>query len=87
MPAKARFLCMERDDLVWQKLDEDTDQWDKSIRTNEVYRSVGNFILKYKDAPPELMHLPVRGAYNTVYRLEYKDGSSVIMRVPIKGTL
>ncbi|KAH8729212.1 phosphotransferase family protein [Ilyonectria robusta] len=78
---------MQRDDLVWQKLDEDTDQWDKSIRTKEVYRSVGNFILKYKDGPPEQMHLPVRGAYNTIYRLEYKDGSSVIMRIPIKGVV
>lgn len=77
---------MERDDLVWQKLDEDTEEWDKSIRTTEVYRAVGKFILEYKDGQPELMHPAVRGGYNTVYRLEYKDGSSAIMRVPIKGT-
>ncbi|KPM44173.1 hypothetical protein AK830_g2389 [Neonectria ditissima] len=71
MPAKARFLCMDKDDLVWQKLDEDTDQWEKSVRTEE----------------PELMHAAVRGGYNLIYRLEYKDGSSAIMRVPIKGVV
>lgn len=77
---------MERDDLVWQKLDEDTDQWDKLVRTNEVCRAVGKFILKYKDGQPEVMYPPVRGAYNIVYRLKYKDGSSAIMRIPIKST-
>ncbi|KAF7538019.1 hypothetical protein G7Z17_g12714 [Cylindrodendrum hubeiense] len=87
MPAKPkfRFLCMWMDDLVWQKLEEDTDQWNESIRTDEVYRAVGNLILKYKPGQPKVIHRAVRGGYNTVYRLEYKDGSSVIMRVPIKG--
>lgn len=78
---------MERDDLVWQKLDEDTDQWDKLVRTNEVCRAVGKFILKYKDGQPEVMYPPVRGAYNIVYRLKYKDGSSAIMRIPIKSVV
>lgn len=77
---------MDRDDLVWQKLDEDTEQWEKSIRTKEIYRAVANLILKYKDGQPEQMHPAVRGGYNTIYRLEYKDGSSAIMRIPIKGT-
>ncbi len=85
MPPKARFLCMEKDDLIWQKLDQDTEEWDRLIRTKEVYRVVGNFILKYKNGQPGLMHPPVRGGYNTIYRLEYKDGSAAIVRVPIKG--
>lgn len=63
----------------------DTDKWDKSIRTNNVYGAVGKLILKYKDSQPELMHPAVRGAYNTAYPLKYKDGSSAVMRVPIKG--
>ncbi|KAM5358364.1 hypothetical protein ACJZ2D_015349 [Fusarium nematophilum] len=87
MPAKPRFLCMDKDDLVWQKLDEGIDEWEKSIRTKDVYKAVGNFILKHKPGQPEVMHSAVRGAYNTVFRLEYKDGSSVIMRVPIKGAV
>ena len=86
MPAKARIFCMDKDDLVWEKLDEGTDRWDESIRTSEVYRAVGKLILNYKDGQPELMHPAVKGGYNTAYRLEYKDGTSAIMRVPIKGT-
>lgn len=85
MPSKPRFLCMDKDDLAWQKLDEDTERWEASIRTNEVYRAVGKLILEYKDGLPELMHSAVKGGYNIVYRLEYKDGSSAIMRIPING--
>ncbi|KAI1502721.1 phosphotransferase family protein [Biscogniauxia marginata] len=87
MPAELRFLCMDKDDLIWQKLEEATDEWYKSIRTTELYRAVGNFILKYRDGQPELMHIAVKGGYNVVYRLEYKDGTSAIMRIPIKGVV
>ncbi|KAI0537348.1 phosphotransferase family protein [Xylaria digitata] len=84
MPPKPRFLCMDKDDLVWQKLDEAVDEWDISIRTKETYRAVGNLILKYKEGQAELMHPAVKGGYNVVYRLEYKDGTSAVMRVPIR---
>ncbi|KAI0380691.1 phosphotransferase family protein [Hypomontagnella monticulosa] len=87
MPSKPRFLCMAKDDAIWQKLEEDVDEWEKSIRTKKIYREVGNFILKYKDGPADLMHAAVKGGYNVIYRLEYKDGSSVIMRIPIKGVV
>lgn len=86
MPARLRFLNMSKDDLVWEKLEADTEQWGDSVRTNDIYRAVGNFILKYRKAPPEVVHKAIKGGYNTIYRLEYKDDSSVIMRVPIKGT-
>jgi hypothetical protein len=76
---------MDKDDLVWEKLDEAYDDWNASIRTNETYRAVGNLILKYKPGSAELMHIAVKGGYNVIYRLEYKDGSSAIMRIPIKG--
>ncbi|KAI1096437.1 phosphotransferase family protein [Rostrohypoxylon terebratum] len=85
MPPKPRDSCMEKDDIVWRKLDEATEEWDKSIRKADIYRAVVNFILKYKDGPGEQMHRVIKGGYNVIYRLEYKDGSSVIMRVPIKG--
>ena len=85
MPPKPRFLCAEKDDLVWQKLEEDSDAWYASVRTSEKCREVGNFMVKYKDAKPELMHTVVRGGYNVVYRLEFSDGASLVMRVPIKG--
>lgn len=77
---------MDKDDLVWERLDEATDKWIASLRTKETYRTVGNLILKYKSGQAELMHPMVKGGYNIVYRLEYKDGTSVIMRIPIKGT-
>jgi hypothetical protein len=85
MPAKPRFLCMDKDDGVWQKLDDATDEWDKSIRTNEIYRAVGNLILQYRNGQPEVMHAVVKGGYNIIYRLEYSDGSSAIMRIPVKS--
>jgi len=80
---------MEKDDLVWEKLEEDVDQWHRSIRTSELYHAVANLILKYapKDAKPVELHTPIWGAYNKVYRLEYKDGFSVVMRVPMKGVV
>ncbi|KAI1753171.1 phosphotransferase family protein [Xylaria castorea] len=85
MPPKPRFSYMDKDDLVWEKLDEATDEWDISIRTKETYRAVANLILKYKEGQAELMHQAIKGGYNVVYRLEYKDGSSAVMRVPIRG--
>ncbi|KAF4450461.1 phosphotransferase family protein [Fusarium austroafricanum] len=84
MPSKPRFLCMDKDDIVWQELDNATDEWDNSIRTTEIYRAVGNLILQYRPGQPEVMHTVVKGGYNVIYRLEYRDGSSVIMRIPIK---
>lgn len=86
MPPKPRFLCMDKDDVVWRKVDNATDEWDKFIRTNEIYRAVGNLILQYRNGQPEVMHRVVKGGYNIIYRLEYSDGSSAIMRIPIKGT-
>ncbi|KAB5576254.1 phosphotransferase family protein [Coniochaeta sp. 2T2.1] len=85
MPPKPRFVCMGKDDLVWEKLDEATDKWVASIRTKETYRAVGSLILKHKNGQAERMHPAVKGGYNVVYRLEYKDGTSAIMRVPIRG--
>ncbi|KAI1136930.1 phosphotransferase family protein [Hypoxylon sp. FL0543] len=87
MPSKIRLPFMDKDDVVWEKLDENTGEWVKSIRSRDVLRAVGNFILKYKEGPAEQMHPVIRGGYNIVYRLEYKDGSSVIMKIPIKGVV
>ncbi|KAH8171104.1 phosphotransferase enzyme family protein [Sarocladium implicatum] len=87
MPPKGRFVCIDKDDLVWEKLDHDTELWSQSARTSETYRAVANFILKYRHGEPEVMHIAVMGGYNTIYRLEYKDGTSALMRVPIKGVV
>lgn len=85
MSSKPRYLSSGKDDLVWQKLEDESDAWYESVCTSETYRAVGRFMLKYKDAKAELMHTAVRGGYNVVYRLEFQDGTSLIMRVPIKG--
>ncbi|KFG88002.1 phosphotransferase family protein [Metarhizium anisopliae] len=87
MQSKPRFLLMDKDDLVWQKLDEEAEEWDKLIRREETYRDIGNIILKYRQGKPEMMHAVVKGGYNVIYRLEYSDGSSVILRIPIKGVV
>ncbi len=87
MPSKPRYLCAQKDDLIWRRLEEDSDAWYTSICTSETYRKVGNFILKYKDVKPESMHKAVRGGYNVVYRLEFGGSTSLVMRVPIKGII
>lgn len=85
MPSKYRYFSSERDDLIWGKLEEDSDSSCKSLCTSETYRKVGKFMRQYKDAKPERVHTAIRGGYNVVYRLEFDDGTSLIMRVPIKG--
>lgn len=85
MTSKPRYLSMDKDDLIWEALEEGADDWVASARTKEIYRAVGDLILKYKEGQAEVMHPAIKGGYNVVYRLEYKDGSSVIMRVPIHG--
>ncbi|KAH7308663.1 phosphotransferase family protein [Stachybotrys elegans] len=87
MYAKLRLKCMQKDDLVWEKLENDMDEWDASVRTSDVYASVVAFILKHKPGKGKKMHSAVRGGYNTVYQLEYEDGTSVIMRVPVKDVV
>ncbi|CAK7234017.1 hypothetical protein SBRCBS47491_008807 [Sporothrix bragantina] len=87
MPYEPRRTCADKDDLIWEKLDERIDEWYKSVRTNDMYRAVARFILKYKPGDVELMHRALKGAYNITYRLEYKNSSSVIMRIPIKGSV
>ncbi|CAK7220435.1 hypothetical protein SCUCBS95973_004154 [Sporothrix curviconia] len=87
MPSKPRRTCADKDDLIWEKLDDRIDEWYKSVRANDIYRAVARFILKYRPGDVEVMHLALKGAYNIAYRLEYKDGSSVIMRIPIKDAV
>ncbi|OTA78187.1 hypothetical protein M434DRAFT_38540 [Hypoxylon sp. CO27-5] len=87
MRPKLSYLRMDKDDLVWKKLEEATEEWEKSLSSNETYQAVANLILKYKNGQSKLMHTVITGGYNAIYRLEYEDGSSVIMRIPIKGAV
>ncbi len=85
MPSKPRFLCTDKDDIVWQELDEATEMWLLKSSEKETYHAIAELILKYKNGQPEQMYPVIKGGYNIVYRLEYKDGTSAIMRIPIKG--
>ncbi|CAK7234572.1 hypothetical protein SCUCBS95973_008981 [Sporothrix curviconia] len=87
MPSKARRTCMDKDDLIWEKLDERVDGWLKIAQTSDVYRSVAQFIIKYRPGKAVEMHRAFKGGYNVVYRLEYEDGTSAIMRIPIKDVV
>jgi hypothetical protein len=69
MQSKNRLLFMPKDDVVWQKLDEETEEWDNLIRREETYRDIGNIILKYRQDKAEKLHPVVKGGYNVVYRL------------------
>lgn len=85
MPSKPRRTNAEKDDLVWEKLDERIDEWLATVITSAVYRSVAQFILQFKPGKAVEMHKAIKGGYNVAYRLEYDDRTSVLMRVPIKG--
>jgi hypothetical protein len=87
MPRKPRFLLMDKDNIIWQKPEDDFDEWMESARKTHTYRAVGNFILKHKPGQAEVMHQVIKGGYNVFYRREYKDGTSVVMRVPIPGVM
>lgn len=85
MAPKPRYVETDRDDLIWERLDETTEKWCASLRSREVYRAIGDFILKHKKGEPEVMHPAMKGGYNIAFRMEYKDGTSVVLRIPIKG--
>ncbi|KND88441.1 hypothetical protein TOPH_07035 [Tolypocladium ophioglossoides CBS 100239] len=85
MPPKPRYVRMDKDDLAWQKSDEEVESWERSLHNAETYRTIANLIMKYRPGEAVELHRPIRGGYNIFYRLEYKDGSSAAMRIPCKG--
>ncbi|KAI1139611.1 kinase-like domain-containing protein [Hypoxylon sp. FL0543] len=87
MPSKKRWLRMMKDDLVWEKIEEVSNEWEKRIHKSVVYHAIASLILKYREGKPKELHLGIRGGYNVVYRLEYADGLSVILRMPIEGVV
>lgn len=85
MTPKLRYVRMTKDDLAWEKSDEKIESWERSLHDSEIYRGIGNLILKYRPGKAVKLHSPIRGGYNILYRLEYSDGSSAAMRIPCKG--
>ena len=77
---------MDKDDLAWEKGDEDAETWERSLNKAETYLAIANLIKKYRPGEASELHRPIRGGYNIFYRLEYKDGSSAAMRIPCKST-
>lgn len=86
MPPKLRYVRMEKDDLAWEKSDQDIEAWERSLNKSHIYRGIASLINKYRPGEAVELHKPIRGGYNAFYRLEYKDGSSAGMRIPCKGT-
>ncbi|KAK2597439.1 hypothetical protein QQS21_005987 [Conoideocrella luteorostrata] len=84
MAPKLRYLHMDKDDLAWEKSDEEVESWERSLRNSGIHRSIGNLIIKYKPGEAVKLHSPIRGGYNVVYRLEYSDGTSAALRIPCK---
>ncbi|KAI1148419.1 phosphotransferase family protein [Nemania diffusa] len=87
MEPKARYVKESRDDLAWEENDKQDEIWEKSLYSEEVWRAVGNLILKYRPGAAEVLHRPIKGGYNVLWRLEYKDGSSTALRIPFKGSV
>jgi hypothetical protein len=76
---------MERDDVIWEKVEDDLEKWELSVNNAVIYRAVAALIPKYRPGDAIELHMPIKGGYNAFYRLEYKDGSSVGMRIPCQG--
>ncbi|KAK8024979.1 phosphotransferase family protein [Apiospora arundinis] len=85
MAPKPRCACMDKDDMIWEKLDEEVVGWEKAMNKKETYLKIAELLQQYKPGKPARLHTPQKGGFNTVYRLEYKDGTSIILRVPIPG--
>ncbi|KAK8005934.1 hypothetical protein PG991_012231 [Apiospora marii] len=87
MPSKLRYVCMDKDDMIWEKLDEAVEQCEQTLRKATTCKEVKRLILQYRPGEVRGLHEPVKGTYNFVYRLKYEDGSSALMRVPIPGVV
>ncbi|KAK9435770.1 Protein kinase-like protein [Metarhizium brunneum] len=87
MAPKLRVVRMERDDLAWEKSDEEAESWERSLHKSDLYRGVANLIQKYKAGDAVELHTPIRGGYNVFYRLEYRDGTSAAMKIPCKAVV
>lgn len=85
MPRKLRRMLMVKDELVWERMDEEIEEWELSVHKAEIYKGVAALIKKYRPGDAVELHMPIKGGYNAVYRLGYKDGSSAALRVPCKG--
>ncbi|KAI2778491.1 hypothetical protein F4815DRAFT_501255 [Daldinia loculata] len=82
MPPKLRYVRMEKDDLAWEKSDQDIEAWERSLNKSHIYRGIASLINKYRPGEAVELHKPIRGGYNAFYRLEYKDGSSAGVKFP-----
>lgn len=82
MAPKLRYVRLEKDDLAWENSDTEVESWERSLHDSEIYRGIGNLIIKHRPGKAVKLHLPIRGGYNIFYRLEYDDGSSAAMRIP-----
>ncbi|KAI0108031.1 kinase-like domain-containing protein [Daldinia grandis] len=76
---------MDKDDLAWEKSDQEVEAWERSLNKSHIYRGIIDLIKTYRPGEAVELHRPIRGGYNVFYRLEYKDGSSVAMRIPCEG--
>ncbi|OTB14949.1 hypothetical protein K445DRAFT_61757 [Daldinia sp. EC12] len=76
---------MDKDDLAWEKSDQDVEAWERSLNKAHICRGIASLINKYRPGEAVELHKPIRGGYNAFYRLEYKDGSSAAMRIPCEG--
>ncbi|EFY97498.1 aminoglycoside 3'-phosphotransferase/choline kinase domain protein [Metarhizium robertsii] len=87
MAPKPRVVRMERDDLAWEKSDEEVESWERSLHKSDLYYGIASLIQKYKPGDAVELHTPIRGGYNVFYRLEYRDGTSAAMKIPCKAVV
>lgn len=79
------MYLMVKDELVWERMDKEIEEWELSVHMAEIYNGVAALIKKNRPGDAVELHMPIKGGYNAVYRLEYKDGSSAALRIPCRG--
>jgi len=85
MAPKFHYVSMDKDDEIWEKLEEEEEKWLATTIKPDVFRAVGRFMLRHRRGKGDTMHPVRKGGYNLAYRGEYADGHSIVMKVPIPG--
>ncbi|QKX62131.1 uncharacterized protein TRUGW13939_09288 [Talaromyces rugulosus] len=76
---------MKFDDVAWDRSDAIYAAWKKKLFNKDVFRKIGDFIVKHRRGPPDELFSPQKGAFNLIFRMKFRDGGSAIIRFPIPG--
>ncbi|KAK8863110.1 phosphotransferase family protein [Apiospora arundinis] len=59
MAPKPRCACMDKDDMIWEKLDEEVVEWDKAMNKKETYLEIAELLQQSCPVPEEKIRYEV----------------------------